>query len=181
MKAVVLVLGAVVVACSPAPAPSPRPVATELATPRAPIASPSAGGSGLPLADASPCAPTRPGKAPAEIGDRMFGSDSAVGNDALWVGGLGPDGVIAADPGMIESDGSISWKLGWWRFTPGSLSITGIRLDETAPALRASVPEGYGQEGFQSSGLSFPTEGCWEVSGTVAGYTLTFVAFVIRA
>jgi hypothetical protein len=47
--------------------------------------------------------------------------------------------------------------------------------------LRSSVPDGYGTHGFQSSGVYFPTEGCWEVTGTVGGSSLTFVTFVITA
>jgi hypothetical protein len=34
--------------------------------------------------------------------------------------------------------------------------------------------------GFQASGVQFPTEGCWEVTGTVGTTSLTFVTFVIK-
>jgi hypothetical protein len=54
------------------------------------------------------------------------------------------------------------------------------RLDGPAPPLRADVPAGYGQAGFQASGVDFPTEGCWEVTGAVGGATLSFVTFVAR-
>ena len=63
---------------------------------------------------------------------------------------------------------------------PGELTITGRRLDAPAPPLRADVPDGYGEDGFQATGVAFPTEGCWEVSGSVGGSTLTFVTFVIE-
>jgi hypothetical protein len=109
----------------------------------------------------------------------MFGSESAFGNAGLWVGGLGEQGVIVADPARIESDGSIGWKLGWYRLVAGSLTISGRRLDAAGPPLRASVPDGYGTRGFQASGVSFPTEGCWEVTGTVGDTSLTFVVFVL--
>jgi hypothetical protein len=132
------------------------------------------------IADAESCPVTTPGKAPAEIGDRLFGSAYAFGNSDLWVGGLGPDGVIPADSRFVESDGSIGWKLGWWRIASGTLTITGRRLDAPAPPLRASVPDGYGPQGFQASGVYFSTEGCWEVTGTVASSELTFVTFVFR-
>ncbi len=81
---------------------------------------------------------------------------------------------------MVESDGSISQKLGWWRTTPGTLTISGRRLDAPAPPLRADVPDGYGSSGFQASGVFFPTEGCWEITGTVGAATLSFVTFVRR-
>lgn len=123
---------------------------------------------------------TNPRKAPEDIGDALFGSSVAFGNDDLWVGGLGDDGVILADSRFVESDGSIGWKFGWWRIVSGTLTITGRRLDAPAPPLRASVPDGYGSHGFQASGVYFPTEGCWEVTGTVGGSELTFVTFVLR-
>jgi hypothetical protein len=102
----------------------------------------------------------------------LFGSGAAYGNGQLWVGGLTESGVI-----QFEAAQS-GWKLGWWRSVPGSLTITGRRLDEPAPSLRSSVPDGYGDRGFQSSGVYFPTPGCWEVTGTVGSATLTFVMFV---
>lgn len=123
---------------------------------------------------------TKPGKAPADIGDRLFGSASAFGNNDLWVGGLGEDGVILADSGLVASDGSIGWKFGWWRIRSGTLAITGRRLDAQGPPPRASVPDGYGSQGFQASGVDFPTEGCWELTGAVDGSELTFVTFVLR-
>jgi hypothetical protein len=134
----------------------------------------------LTIADAADCPVTTPTTAPAEFAERLFGSGSAVGNDALWVGGLGADGVIPADPRFVEPDGSIGWKLGWRRITPGTLTITGRRLDAPAAPLRASVPEGYGDSGFQASGVYFPTEGCWEVTGSVGDAALTFVVFVLK-
>lgn len=132
------------------------------------------------MADAARCPITKPVKAPAEIGDRLFGAAQSFGNSDLWVGGLGSDGVIRVDRRLIESDGSISWKFGWWRIASGTLAITGRRLDASAPPLTASVPDGYGPVGFQASGVRFSTEGCWEVSGSVSTSTLTFVTFVLR-
>jgi hypothetical protein len=135
----------------------------------------------LTVADAAQCPVSMPGHAPAGIGDRLFGAGAAVGNDDLWVGGLGVDGVILADPRFVEADGSIGWKFGWWRVASGSLMITGRRLDADGPALRSTVPDGYGTSGFQASGAYFPTEGCWVVSGSLGASTLTFVTFVLRA
>lgn len=134
----------------------------------------------LTMADAKNCPVTKPGKAPEDFGDRLFGSSAAFGNNDLWVGGLGEEGVILADSRFVESDGSIGWKFGWWRIVSGTLTLTGRRLDAHGPPPRASVPDGYGSHGFQASGVYFPTEGCWEVTGTVSGSELTFVAFVLR-
>jgi hypothetical protein len=78
-------------------------------------------------------------------------------------------------------DGSIPIKWGWDRVgITGTLQIEGRRLDAPAPPLRAHVPPGYGDTGFQVSTLIFPTEGCWEVTGRVGSHTLTFVVLVLR-
>ena len=56
----------------------------------------------------------------------------------------------------------------------------GRRLDASAPPLRAEVSDGYGDQDFQASGVIFPTEGCWEITGQVGAARLTFVNVVIR-
>ncbi len=180
MSTALLVLGIALAACSPAAPASPTAATTPPAS--SVVATSPASGLTSPVAkaDAGACPVTKPGEAPSEIGERLFGSASAFGNSELWVGGLGADGVIAADSRFVESDGSIGWKFGWWRVVPGTLTITGRRLDAPAPPLRAAVPDGYGQQGFQASGVYFSTEGCWEVSGTVGSSELTFVTFVLR-
>lgn len=164
-----------ITACNEA-ASEPDPVLT--ASPRA--SSPSA--SPLTLADAADCPVTVPTTAPPEIGDRLFGSGSAYGNGDLWVGGLWPDGIIAVhwSSSFVAVDGSIGMKFGWWRNVSGELEITGRRLDGSAPPLHAGVPDGYGETGFQASGVSFPAEGCWEVTGRVGSSRLTFVTLVIK-
>jgi hypothetical protein len=86
-----------------------------------------------------------------------------------------PDGSSYAE---IEPDGSISAKLGWWRATEGPLTVEGERLDGAAPPLKADVPDGYGPTGFQPTGITFPTEGCWKVEGSVGGARLAFVVLV---
>lgn len=118
--------------------------------------------------------------APAEIGAGLFGASSATGNEGLWVGALWPNGVLAVEPAFVNADGSIGMKFGWWRIASGRLEITGRRLDGSAPAVSGDVPDGYGATGFQASGITFPTEGCWEITGTVAGASLTFVTFVVK-
>jgi hypothetical protein len=93
-----------------------------------------------------------------------------------------PNGTVEfrpGGPGFVESDGSRSMKFPWWRAVGGKLTITGRRLDASAPPLRAHIPEGYGDTAFQSTALIFPTEGCWEVTGRVGDVTLTFVTRVI--
>jgi len=141
------------------------------------------GGSATPAPSVAPgianCPTTQPVRAPADIGEQLFGSGSAYGNDGLWVGGLGDGGVIDARPVFVADDGSIGWKLGWWRAVRGTLEISGRRLDAEAPPLAARVPDGYGSIDFQASGVSFPSEGCWEITGRVGDAQVTFVTYVI--
>lgn len=102
------------------------------------------------------------------------------GNDVLvtWVP---PDGKVVfkpGGPGSILADGALSMKFGWWRRLSGPLTLEGRRLDRDAPAMRSSIPSGYGKVGFQATGLVFPTPGCWQVTGRVNGGSLTCVVLV---
>jgi hypothetical protein len=68
-------------------------------------------------------------------------------------------------------------KVGWFRPAGETLEISGRRLDGEAPALKASIPCCY-QTRFQSTGLYFPTEGCWEVNARAGQSALDFVVWV---
>lgn len=135
----------------------------------------------LAVADAQDCPVTEPGEGPPDVSpEAFFGWGSSYGNADLWVGGLWPDGVLSVGPEFVDPDGSVGMKFGWWRVVLGELMITGRRIDGPAPPAHGGVPEGYGMSGFQASGVSFPTEGCWEVTGQVGTTTLTFVTYVIK-
>ena len=97
------------------------------------------------------------------------------GNDVLIVT-LPNDGTL--HPSDISRGLSGGVKFPWWRIGHGDLAIVTRRLDATTAPLPADVPAGYGDTGFQVSGLNFPAAGCWEVSGRVGGKTLTFVVNV---
>ena len=130
------------------------------------------------------CAVTLPRKAPIEARE-LFGACCAHWNGHLFVGGLWPDGTVVvhpSGPGSIEPDGSLNMKFGWYRGEGlrGKLTIQGQRLDASAPPLRASIPDGYGETGFQATGIIFPTEGCWQITGEVADTHVTFVTRVLR-
>jgi hypothetical protein len=56
----------------------------------------------------------------------------------------------------------------------------GRRLDAEAAPLRARIPEGYGEIGFQSTYVIFPTPGCWEVTGRVDNIALRSVVWIIK-
>lgn len=109
----------------------------------------------------------------------------SYGNREVSVGpfGLWPDGTVVFKPGgagFLTRDGSLGMKFGWRRGIPGSLGIEGRRLDAPAPPLRAEVPNGYGELGFQATYVIFPTPGCWEVTGRVRDASVTFVTRVVK-
>lgn len=146
-------------------APSPTPAATLPITPPAPTPAPPTAG----------CPVTRPDP-------RTRGPD--IGNyvrDGLWTH-LPPEGIVSAGGVMIRPDGTIGTKWPWWREgqAQGRLTISGQRLDAPAPLLQAGTPDGYGDSGFQVSTLTFPDEGCWEVTGQAGEARLTFVILVRR-
>jgi hypothetical protein len=100
----------------------------------------------------------------------------------LWPHGTLRAGKLAngGSYATVKADGSIYAKLGWWRSTPGTLTISGQRLDAPAPPLRADVPAGLAEAGFQPSGITFPSIGCWKVEGRLAGASLVFVVRVVK-
>lgn len=96
---------------------------------------------------------------------------------------LGPGGEIAVD-GVLGPDGSVGIKAPWWRGSEvrGRLRLQAQRLDGPALAVdRVVPPAGYGLTGFQATGLSLPTTGCWQVTGSVGTATLTFITLVAAA
>jgi len=107
------------------------------------------------------------------------------GNRQVSVGpfGLWPDGTVVfkqGGAGFVTRDGSLGMKFGWTRGVRGSLRIEGRRLDAPGPPLRAEVPNGYGDLGFQASYVIFPAPGCWEVTGRVGDGSVTFVTKVVK-
>jgi hypothetical protein len=81
----------------------------------------------------------------------------------------------------INPNGSIDAKYGWWRAGDDArLTISGHRLDAAAPPLIADVPNGYGV-GFQATALTFPTTGCWRVTGTFKRARLSFTVLVTKS
>jgi hypothetical protein len=124
------------------------------------------------------CHPTPPGD---EVRNGFnYGDDElavALWPDGKLVAGTLPGGGSYAD---INPDGSIVAKLGWWRGTAGGLTITGKRTDADAPPLRAEVPDGYGATGFQATGITFASAGCWDVTGRVGDAELKFTVLVSR-
>ncbi len=105
------------------------------------------------------------------------------GNESLGVVLYDQGRVVFAPggPGFVLRDGALSMKFGWVKRRPGPIGVTGRRLDGDAPPLRARISEPMGKTGGLSSYLSFPTPGCWEVTGRVGEHwPLTFVTLVVK-
>ena len=129
---------------------------------------------------AATCEPTLPnGDAPA--GEQP--SPTWYGIGLLYTSALGHGGEILADPRSVEADGSIGLKFAWWRApgvgVAGDLRITGHELT-TGATVTASIPDGYGQR-FQASGITFPSEGCYEITVRSGDAELVFVAKITKA
>ncbi len=102
------------------------------------------------------------------------------GNGVLWAA-TGTGGKILVQPALVNADGSIEWKMGWHRGEHGKLTVTGRRLDAPAPPAQGYYDiEGYGDIGFQAGGITFPSQGCWEITGKVGEASLTFVTLVVK-
>lgn len=110
--------------------------------------------------------------------DGNIGGPGVHGNGSLWVS-IGEYGSVVVND--AEPSGAVRTKFPWWRGVTGPLRIEGRRLDGGAPPLSAELPDGYGPTGFQASSVTFPTEGCWEVTGRAGGASLTFVTLVLKA
>jgi hypothetical protein len=107
------------------------------------------------------------------------------GNGELWTS-LWPQGEIMFSPdspGEIRPDGSLAIKFPWWRGegVTGAIEVSGRRLDASGTGVTAELPDGYGDTGFQSSALVFPSEGCWEVTAHAGTAELSFVVEVLRS
>jgi len=156
VRALPVLLAATAAACGGTPPPPPKPT-----TP----------------AGAQPCRVTKAEPAPRDVSAELAGTEAANGNGELWAIGLPPAGVLEIEP----QDGSLDTKLAWWRRVKGDLHVTGERVDAPAAPLRADVPAGYPETGFQPTGLTFPTQGCWKITGRIGdGRALRFVTLVVR-
>jgi hypothetical protein len=91
---------------------------------------------------------------------------------------LWPRGLVLVPPDDVRGDGSLGMKFPWWRGpgVHGRLHISGRELTTGIP-VRADTG-GYGDTGFNASGIVFPVAGCYEITGEADGATLTFVTMV---
>ena len=120
--------------------------------------------------------PPKPVPRSFDYGNASIAVALATPNGRLVAGRLPSGGYRAT----INANGSIDAKYGWWRAGDGDITITGRRLDAHAPPLKAFVPNGYAG-GFQATGLTFATTGCWRVTGRFERAHLTFTVLVTKS
>ena len=107
------------------------------------------------------------------------------GKGGLWTS-LEPDGTVvfsARGPGRVNPDGSMSMKWPWYleQGIRGELEIQGRRLDAPSERpLSADFSPVLGDPGFHAGAITFPSEGCWEVTGRAGDASLTFVTRVVK-
>jgi hypothetical protein len=143
----------------------------------------------VPTLDREDCAVTQPPEtpfvAPAPYNpDPPWGGKFWYGTNRLWTA-LPREGVWSGLPHNADGYGQ---KILWWREgyswtedpTP-QLTVTGRRLDAPAPPLHAHEATNAYAEDIGSAmlvGVSFPTPGCWEITGKVRDQELSFVVWV---
>ncbi len=113
-----------------------------------------------------------------------FTSEFWYGSEALWTS-LNADGTWR---GLPYQAGGYTQKVFWWRKgyfwtdePEPQLSVTGRRLDASAPPLRASKATNAFAQDIQSAmlvGVDVPTFGCWEITGRYGGHELSFTVWV---
>ncbi len=131
----------------------------------------------IPVPDGAPvveCPITLPNStAPDEIlNGPTFGDDTLVA-------GVAEDGVMVALRANGTDDG---WsKHGWVRHARGQLQVTAhpIGGQDTVGQFSVVIPDGYGEVGYQVTSMSFTVEGCWEITGSIPGHSVTIVLWVV--
>jgi hypothetical protein len=132
--------------------------------------------------------PVRPFEPPLPYPVKTSPDSFWFGTVKLWTK-LPADGTWRGLPHYTPSDPTFRQKLFFWRQgyslrseLPPHLTVTGRRLDATAPPLAADMANAGWQDDeehpFMVTGVNFPTLGCWEVTGDYHGDNLTFVVWV---
>ena len=168
--------------CSSLPPSSSSSAGLSAVSQSAAIAPSGSPASASPTPSASP-APLSLASCPVTLGNGLTPPGEApsaqnFGNGKLWTV-LWPKGIVFVPPDDIGSNGSLSMKFPWWRGpgVRGSLHISGHEI-HLSVQVAADIPGGYGQTGFQATGITFPLEGCYTVTGEAGGSELTFITLV---
>jgi hypothetical protein len=100
-----------------------------------------------------------------------------LASKTIWLR-LPRQGIIPA--GLDPGGQTISAKFPWWRVVRGQLHAWAHPVGQAQPRLAAQVQSvaSYGPTGFVPSGLRFSEPGCWKITGSLRGHTISFVAQV---
>lgn len=117
---------------------------------------------------------------PAPASPSVRGGAFWYGTPALWTS-VQRDGNWSALP---YQDGAYTQKVFWWSQgydwqTP--LTVTGRRIDGSAPPLRASAAtNAYAGDIGEAIlvGVEIPSAGCWQITGHLKGVDLSFLVWV---
>jgi len=172
---VILVVTALLVATCSSGGPEQQPPVRGSALPGGPQQSSAPKTTGQACPVTVPNGLTPPGEAPDT---RPLEDGGYLGNGRLLTV-LWPRGLVLVPPDDVGRDGSLGMKFPWWRGprVHAGLRIIGHELT-VGLAVRADIPDGYGDTGFQATGIAFPVAGCYEITGEADGTTLTFVTIV---
>jgi hypothetical protein len=177
---VVTLVGAAALACSIVQTAAPSPTATRTTQPPIAVTSPAS----CPITLAFQRPPdqvidwARAGASPAishEQAVELARATNWTGADGIWI--------------PLPSDGRVTWgtstsgsKFPVWLTASGTVTASARRIDgPTAPGVAGQFnggnPSGQGP-GFNASGITFPSNGCWEVTYRAGDGTLKFVVSV---
>jgi hypothetical protein len=92
--------------------------------------------------------------------------------------GLWPHGLVIVPADDISRSGVLRMKFMWYRgpSVHGILHISGSQIDANGVVHGRTAD--YGLTGFNASSIYFTEQGCYRVTGTAGGATLSFVTLV---
>jgi hypothetical protein len=127
-----------------------------------------------------PDRPFVPPAPPAPTSPAVRGGEFWYGTPALWTS-LQLNGTWN---GLPYQDREYTQKVFWWsqgyEWT-SPLTVTGKRVDGTAPPLRASPATNAFAGDIGTAilvGVDMPSAGCWEITGHLKGATVSFVVWI---
>jgi hypothetical protein len=121
---------------------------------------------------------------PQPYSDMGFQGDFWYGSSSLWTA-IPQNGIWS---GLPHNPEGYTQKVFWWwdgydwtEEPEPNLTVTGERLDASAPPLIASKATNAYASDLGSAmlvGVDFPTPGCWKITGKYADAELSFIVWV---
>jgi hypothetical protein len=137
--------------------------------------------------EAFTCPMTLPGESRPPARMDPFGPEESVHYaDSIWQS-IPNDGMLALGPEAEIGFGTLQgWRtttVTWMRAdgVEGWVIVSGERLDaksDLSPRTPLSPQRQYVQRGYVLTGIAFPSEGCWRLTGTVGEHEISWVVDV---